>query len=149
MLLKGQIVASSRLGWLPIRLLKEWNSAFARRKRMTKGILSVGNLIPGRPRRVKSPVGFCASYLFNASCWWSRKERNQTPGHYQLVLRWSEPFQHEMAAQACIGSKGSTWGQQNPSTPRGFYSPWILTNCIPSFVSRRTEICFLLPSNWF
>lgn len=75
--LKGQSVTPSRLGWVPIRLLKGWNFAFSRRKGMKKGRLSVAKLIPGRPRSVKFPDGFSASYLFNASCWWSHKENSR------------------------------------------------------------------------
>lgn len=119
---------------------------------MKKGRLSVAKLIPGRPRSVKFPDGFSASYLFNASCWWSHKENSRNSRQLPAGPEVEEAFptqdgstslrlKQRLDFRAAVSTPSPTW--------RGFYSPWILTNCVTSFVSKKTEIGFLVPSNWF
>lgn len=145
--LKGQIVVPPKLGWLPVRPLKGWNFAFSKRRRMEKAMLSVEKLIPGRPvlnLLLDSLARICLKHLADGAM------RSTTAWNVQLVLRRRVPSRHKMAAGACVWSQGSAVLQQYfPHRPGGSDSPWILTNCVIAFVSKRTEIGFLFPSNWF
>lgn len=122
----------------------------SRRNRMKKGMLSVGKLIPGWPPSVTIPCEIlCLTFV---SCF-LRTQPSLTLNRRQFP---TGP-EVEGACQTADGSTSLCLKQSLsfraatflPPHGGGFYSPTILTNCVTSFVSKRTEIGFLLLCDWF